>query len=128
MAEDTTATSTDAGAAPDTTSDQAELAALAAALPPAGTIEPQGVNVAADEPVPVSRLHTYADGSQVVGVPPFPELSPLQLQAKKIRDETPPQDTFARQQAEEELARKQAAARANMVTGASIEQSTTGEA
>lgn len=43
---------------------------------------------AAAEAVPASVLHTYPDGSQVVGVPPFPEMSPLEAKAKELRDES----------------------------------------
>lgn len=121
-----TTTTTSSAPAVDTSAEHAELAALAGALPPAtGEVNTAAAPAPAvsNEPPPVSRLHTYDDGSQVVGVPPFPELSPLQLQAKKIRDETPAQDTFAQQQAEIELAQKTAAARANMVTGTQIETS-----
>lgn len=77
--------------------------------------------------------YVYDDGSECYGEPPFPELSPKQLEAKALRDATPPQDTFARQMAAEEerkerqaevdrIAAAAAAARANMVTAAVIEQ------
>jgi len=35
------------------------------------------------------ETHTYADGSQRVGCPPFPELSPLQEQEARLRGESP---------------------------------------
>lgn len=34
---------------------------------------------------PVSEVHTYPDGSQVVGVPPFPDKSPLERDAELRR-------------------------------------------
>lgn len=43
---------------------------------------------AADEEAaatPKSEVHTYADGSQRVGVPPFPDQSPLEEQAEEKR-------------------------------------------
>lgn len=43
------------------------------------------------EPAPRSELHTYPDGSQRVGTPPFPELSPIQeAEAKLERVGAPP--------------------------------------
>ena len=37
----------------------------------------------------MNETHTYADGSQRVGCPPFPELSPLQEQEAMLRGESP---------------------------------------
>lgn len=44
----------------------------------------------------MTETHTYPDGSQRVGCPPFPALSPLEEQAAKLRgpvpqDEAPPE-------------------------------------
>jgi hypothetical protein len=39
--------------------------------------------------VPKSEVHTYADGSQRVGVPPFPEKSPIEEDAEEKRKATP---------------------------------------
>lgn len=50
--------------------------------------------------VPVSRLHTYPDGSQRVGTDPFPELSPLQEADAKLERVGVPadeRDSIARQ-------------------------------
>lgn len=33
---------------------------------------------------PKSELHTYPDGSAVVGAPPFPKKSPLQIAAESL--------------------------------------------
>lgn len=41
------------------------------------------------EDAPRSTLHTYADGSQRVGTPPFPELSPKEETSAMARGETP---------------------------------------
>lgn len=38
-----------------------------------------------EEMPPVSEVHTYKDGSQVVGVPPFPDKSPLERDAEQKR-------------------------------------------
>lgn len=37
----------------------------------------------------MTETKTYADGSQRVGCPPFPELSPLEEQAAVLRGDTP---------------------------------------
>lgn len=69
------------------------------------------------EEVPRSVKFTYPDGCEVFGVPPFPEKSPLEVQAKTLRDESA--DLIAMQQAgaikaaREEEAAKIAAAAAN---------------
>jgi len=41
------------------------------------------------ESVTKAEVHTYADGSQRVGVPPFPNESPLEEQAEEKRRSTP---------------------------------------
>lgn len=42
-----------------------------------------------DEPVPQTEVHTYPDGSQVVGVPPFPEKSPKERALTEKEDVRP---------------------------------------
>ena len=37
----------------------------------------------------MNETHTYADGSQRVGCPPFPELSPLQEYEAMLRGDAP---------------------------------------
>lgn len=37
----------------------------------------------------MNEIKTYADGTQRVGCPPFPELSPLQEQEARLRGEMP---------------------------------------
>lgn len=58
---------------------------------------------------PRSVKHTYPDGSEVFGCPPFPDKSPLEQQAAALRAATPPQDTFARAEMAREAAEKAAA-------------------
>jgi len=41
------------------------------------------------EATPRTEVHTYADGSQRVGVPPFPEKSPIEEEAEEKRKATP---------------------------------------
>lgn len=36
----------------------------------------------AEEPVVMNQVHTYPDGSQVVGCPPFPKKSPIERAAE----------------------------------------------
>jgi len=42
-----------------------------------------------DDEVPTSELHTYADGSQRFGVPPFPAKSPLEEEAESKAGTSP---------------------------------------
>jgi hypothetical protein len=45
--------------------------------------------LAQDEQPGRTEVHTYADGTQVVGVPPFPAKSPRELEAEERRSHSP---------------------------------------
>lgn len=50
--------------------------------------ELQPVQTPAGDQPPVSVKHTYSDGCEVYGVPPFPEHSPAERQAAVLREES----------------------------------------
>jgi hypothetical protein len=83
---------------------------------------------ASDLPQPSVKF-TYPDGCEVYGVPPFPEMSPNERQAKILRDESA--DLIAQQQAGALKAAREAEAAkivaanaqpAGIVTAADVQQ------
>lgn len=110
---DSTDTTAAAAAAPDAAAADAGAPATDTTAAAAAGVDGQVGNV--PEAPPASRLHTYPDGSQRVGVDPFPEMSPLEEEQKALRDATPAQDTFARAEAAK-------AAAAGMVTANDVTQ------
>jgi hypothetical protein len=60
-------------------------------------VDLQPVQTPAGDQPPISVKHTYPDGCEVFGVPPFPDQSPIERAAKILRDASA--DLIAAQQA-----------------------------